>query len=120
MTRYRWDGDHFVDRKTGEPMETPDCIALPSIMRDVHYRSPLSRAEITSRSQRREEMKRHGVREVDPSEFTPTYNTKRWAERMKGEHDPRPKVDLGEGYVRPGRDELPENIRRTIEKAAGV
>ena len=32
MTRYLWDGEHFVNRKTGEPMAAPDRIALPSIV----------------------------------------------------------------------------------------
>jgi hypothetical protein len=32
------------------------------------YISPLGTGEITSRSQRREELKRHGLREVEPSE----------------------------------------------------
>lgn len=33
-----------------------------------HYKSPLSGKEITSRSERREEMKRFNVREIEPSE----------------------------------------------------
>lgn len=42
---------------------------LPSIWADIApYRSPLGTGEITSRSQRREDMKRGNCREVDPSE----------------------------------------------------
>ena len=122
MTRYLWDGDRFVNRKTGEPMAAPDRIALPSIVRDVEYRSPLSRKLVTSRSQRREEMKIHGVREVDPGEFTPTYNTRKWAERQNGEHDPLQRPDWldDKSYRRPSLDELPDKIRRSIEKPTGA
>lgn len=118
LTRYRWDGERFVDRE-GNLMPVPQRAYVPSpyVVSDVTYKSPLSGKEITSRSQRREEMKVHGVREVDPSEFRPTYNTKKWAERMKGDHDPLPRPDLGEGYTRPGRDELPEKIKRSIERS---
>ena len=125
MTRYRWDGDRFVNRKTGEPMEAPERIAVPHVVRDVSYKSPLSGKEITSRSQRREEMKTFGVREVAPDEFTPTYNTRKWAERSraaggKGEHDPiRKPADLNDrAYQRLSRADLPARLRRTIEKTA--
>jgi hypothetical protein len=42
---------------------------FPSILRDhAAYLSPLSGKMVEGRYARREEMKRHGVREVDPSE----------------------------------------------------
>lgn len=42
------------------------------------YMSPLGGGLVEDRSQRREEMKRNGVREVDPSEFKPTYKNERF------------------------------------------
>ena len=56
--RYVWRDGEFIERKTGEPLNTgADRIASPMLMRDVIYKSPLSLKEVTSRSQRREEMK---------------------------------------------------------------
>lgn len=41
----------------------------PSVLGDIKpYRSPLGTGEISSRSQRREDLKRNNCREVDPSE----------------------------------------------------
>lgn len=114
MTRYVWRNDRFEDRTTGEPMETVERVCLPMVVRDVAYMSPLSMKPVTSRSQRREEMKIHNVREVDPSEWTPKYHKKANAERARGHHDPRPKADLGEGYKRLTRDELPTSIRKSL------
>lgn len=45
------------------------------------YESPLGTGEISSRRARREEMKRHNVREVDPSEFKPKYTNERFARK---------------------------------------
>jgi hypothetical protein len=114
MTRYRWDGDRFVNRATGEPMEAPERIAHPAVLSDVTYKSPLSGKEVTSRSQRREEMKIHQVREVDPSEYKPTYRKKKNAVRMKGEHNPdagkREFVDEAP-FQRLSRKDLPERLK---------
>lgn len=60
-------------------------------MRDVTpYRSPLSQKEITSRSQRREEMKEFNVREVDPSEGPhrdkSVYNSQRSEQKYSPKH----------------------------------
>lgn len=120
--RYIFDKDGgLVERKTGEPLNgnMPDRIAMPMLVRDVHYKSPLSGKEVTSRSQRREEMKVHGVREVEPSEFTPVYRSKKWAERMRGEHDPNAgKMDLKDDapFKRLSRDELPSRIAKTLAR----
>lgn len=49
-------------------------LPCPQVLGDIpEYISPLGTGLVTSRSQRREEMKRHGCREVDPSEFKPKY-----------------------------------------------
>lgn len=58
-------------------------IKAPNIMSDIEpYRSPLGTGEITSRSHRREDLKRGGCREVDPGEFKPVYHSKRFAEKI--------------------------------------
>lgn len=116
--RYVFRDGEFVERKTGEPLATPERIASPMLMRDVHYKSPLSRKEITSRSQRREEMKIHDVREVDPSEHKPVYRSRKWAERMRGEQQAieRPKDEAP--YQRLSRADLPEKLRKSIERPA--
>lgn len=117
--RYVFRDGQFVERKSGEPMNAPDRIASPMLMKDVAYVSPLSRQPITSRSQRREEMKIHNVREVEPSEFKPVYRTRKWAERMKGEHDPKAgQPDYGDAapFKRLSKDELPSRIAKTITR----
>jgi len=115
MTRYRWDGDRFVDRD-GLPMAVTerDFVPMPYVVRDVSYKSPLSGKEITSRSQRREEMKVHQVREVDPSERKGKdiyYHNKKYAESAGRDWQPKPKPDLGEGYHRLSKDELPARLK---------
>jgi hypothetical protein len=122
--RYVFRNDQFVERKTGEPMAAPDRIATPFVLSDVTYKSPLSGKEITSRSQRREEMKIHGVREVDPGEFRPVYRQRKNAERMRGDHDPNAgalpaeRMPGGEHYKRLSRDDLPEKLRKSIGRTA--
>ncbi|HEY1035006.1 MAG TPA: hypothetical protein VGE09_08495 [Pseudoxanthomonas sp.] len=114
MSRYRWTGDKFVDGD-GRVMKAPDRVCAPMVVKDVTYKSPLSGKEITSRSQRREEMKRHNVREVDPGEFTPTYNSKKRADQSRRDHNPREKPKLEEGvYHRLTKSDLPERIAKTI------
>ena len=114
MTRYRWTGDRFEDRD-GKAMPTEERICAPMVVSDVTYRSPLSGKEITSRSARREEMKRHNVREVDPGEFTPTYNSKKRADQSRRDHNPREKPKLEEGvYHRLKKSDLPQHIAKTI------
>ena len=71
MTRYVWDRKTYTfrDRKTGAPMEVrhPNAVCAPMVMRDTpEYRSPIDGRLITSRSERREDLKRNGCVEVDP------------------------------------------------------
>lgn len=120
MTRYVWRDEAFYDRATGERMQAPDRVCMPSVQRDVSYVSPLSMQPITSRSQRREEMKAHNVREVDPSEYKPVYRTKKWAGRMRGDHDPTAGMpDYGDAapFKRLAKDELPASIAKTVRKS---
>lgn len=116
MSRYRMAPDGmWIDKSTGEPMQAPDRVCSPVVVKDVTYKSPLTGKEITSRSQRREEMKIHNVREVDPGEFTPTYNSKKRAEQSRRDHNPREKPQLEEGvYHRLDKSAVPERIAKTI------
>lgn len=69
MTRYIWRGGQFVHPRTDEPMPMPerDEVCLPQLMRDIHeYMSPVGSGLITSRSQRREDLKRHDCVEAPP------------------------------------------------------
>ncbi len=116
--RYRVDSEgYLVDRDTGERLVMPDRVVSPMIVRDISYKSPLSGKEITSRSQRREEMKVHQVREVDPSERKGKdiyYHNKKYAESAGRDWQPKPKPDLGEGYHRLSKDELPSRLTKKL------
>lgn len=74
MARYRWASDGFVDRNTGEPMALPYAgqIVMPTVISDIpEYRSPIDGKPITSRSERREDLKRNNCVEWEPS-LSPT------------------------------------------------
>lgn len=112
--RYRWNGEGFVDRRTAEPMPVPkgNGVTRPAIWSDVEYMCPVDRKMVTSRSQRREMMKRHNVREVDPSEHTPVYTSKKDGDAARADWEaPAKPVDDGT-YKRLSRAELPEKLRR--------
>ena len=71
MSRYVWDSKTYTfrDRKTGEPMEVRDhnAICAPMVISDTpEYRSPIDGRLITSRSHRREDLKRNDCVEVGP------------------------------------------------------
>jgi len=57
-----WVAEHPAPRRAPGPYIVPDIPA---------YRSPLGTGEISSRSTRREDLKRGNCREVDPGEFKP-------------------------------------------------
>lgn len=70
MTIYRWRSGEWRDRD-GLPLlnqeESARPIAAPMVMRDTpDYESPVTGEMITSRSHRREDLKRHDCHEVDP------------------------------------------------------
>lgn len=74
MARYVWRENGFVDRRTGEPMEKPFAgqMVMPTVISDIpEYRSPINGKPITSRSQRRDDLKRSGCVEYEPS-LSPT------------------------------------------------
>lgn len=55
--------------------------------RGMEYVSPATGKMITSRAERREDLKRSGCREVDPSEHKPEYRQKKYAKRFGGSLD---------------------------------
>ena len=69
MTTYVWRDGCFRNKKTGEPMEVkdPNAICKPYVVGDIpEYRSPIDGRPITSRSHRREDLKRNDCYEMDP------------------------------------------------------
>lgn len=73
----------------GKPTIGVEAIQKPVHSKDtkVHwadipeYISPITGKPVDGRAARREEMKRHNCREVDPSEFKPTYTNERFAKK---------------------------------------
>lgn len=66
----------FVDKQTGEPMLTDEDrkkpLAMPMVISDIpEYRSPIDGRPITSRSERRDDLKRNNCVEYEPS-LSPT------------------------------------------------
>jgi hypothetical protein len=55
-----------------------------SIWSDLRaYRSPLGTGWVDGRAARREDLKRHNCREVDPSEWKPTYSNQARIEKLR-------------------------------------
>jgi hypothetical protein len=66
----------YVNKATGEPMLTEEekrrPISCPTVISDIpEYRSPIDGRMITSRSERRDDLKRNGCVEYEPS-LSPT------------------------------------------------
>jgi hypothetical protein len=78
MPRFVWDR---ALQQLVEVVEGPRPAAVaPMVMRDIpEYKSPVGSGLITSRSHRREDLKRSGSREVDPSEFKAVYRNPAFA-----------------------------------------
>lgn len=69
MTRYVFRNGRFVHPTTGEEMYMPERgeICAPQVMRDIpEYMSPCGTGLITSRSHRREDLKRNDCVEAPP------------------------------------------------------
>lgn len=70
MATYVWSDKGFVDKRSGEAMTIPDRngeICVPQVMRDIdEYLSPCGTGLITSRSSRREDLKRNNCVEAPP------------------------------------------------------
>lgn len=74
MGAYVWRNGAFVDKQTGEVMHKPFAgqVCMPTIISDIpEYRSPIDGQPITSRSARREDLKRNNCVEYEPS-MSPT------------------------------------------------
>lgn len=77
----------LVEKRTGEVFASSGEIAMPMVMRDIpHYHSPIDGRLITSRSERREDLKRNNCVEVDPSNTltkgrTDVFKNKRFAKK---------------------------------------
>lgn len=82
MTTYVWRNGRFVDKATGEPMQVrdPNAICRPYVVSDIpEYASPIDGRMITTRSERREDLKRNGCVEVDPPKHGRALRNKRFA-----------------------------------------
>ena len=69
MATYKWDGATWVDKITGQPMDIPERseVCAPMVQSDIpEYRSPIDGKLITSRSSRREDLKKNGCVEWEP------------------------------------------------------
>lgn len=104
VIRYVLRGETWIDKITGRPMKTAgDFVPTPCVQRDTPaYISPITGKPVDGRRARRDDLARSGSREVDPSEFKVTYESKDRAIRNGGEWEPRKPVDLGNGYRRGG------------------
>lgn len=76
MARYVRRNGQWVDASSGAPMLTEDMrhqpIACPTVISDIpEYRSPVDGRVIGSRSERRDDLKRNGCVEYEPS-LSPT------------------------------------------------
>lgn len=69
------DPDEYAFRKTSNSQETArGNYPSPHYWSDIpEYKSPLGDWYVSGRTQRKEELRSRGLREVDPSEFKPTY-----------------------------------------------
>jgi hypothetical protein len=86
MGIFVWRDGGFYEKRTGKRMILPtrDGLATPSVISDIpEYRSPIDGKLITSRSQRREDLKANNC--VDARDFpSPTggkFRNKRFCER---------------------------------------
>lgn len=77
----------LVNKRTGEVVPSTGEIAMPMVMRDIpEYESPIDGRLITSRSERREDLKRNNCIEVDPANTltkgrTDVFKNKRFAKK---------------------------------------
>lgn len=86
MTVFVRRNGRFVNKTTGKPMLpnnwTSQPVAMPSVQSDIEpYKSPLGNYMVDGRAARREDLKRNGCREVDPSEYEPVFRSPKLEER---------------------------------------
>ena len=90
--RYIWRGGEWVDVRGFGP---PQLARTPYIWSDLPaYKSPLGTGVVDGRTARREELKRHNCREVEPSEFNAVYRNPKFAKKYGLElgGDPLPRA----------------------------
>ncbi len=80
MTVYVRRNGKFVNKHTGEPMLPNDWasqpVAMPQVQSDLEpYKSPLGNYWVDGQAARRNDLKRNGCREVDPSEYEPVFKS---------------------------------------------
>lgn len=80
MTTYVIRDGALIDKRTGQLLDIEDCaICAPIVVSDLpEYISPVTRRPVDGRAARREDLKRANCREVDPSEYRPTYISERF------------------------------------------
>jgi hypothetical protein len=67
MATYKWVNGNWIDKATGEAMEVEDRVCAPMVRSDIpEYRSPIDGKLISSRSTRREDLKKNGCVEWEP------------------------------------------------------
>lgn len=101
---YVWRNGAWRDKVTGKPMELPegDVIASPMVISDLPpYLSPLGTGIIDGRKARREDLARHGCREIDPSEFKPEYYNAKFARKHGKKWTPPPAPSPKEIDIKP-------------------
>jgi hypothetical protein len=78
-TKFVWFNGDWVDVAEFGPRPAS---VFPMIVRDTPaYVSPVTKRVIDGRAARREDLKRSGCREVDPSEFKPVYRNPEFAKK---------------------------------------
>lgn len=77
MTTYVIRDGALIDKRTGQALDVSDsAVCAPLIISDLpEYISPVTRLPVGGRAARREDLKRSGCREVDPSEFKAVYRS---------------------------------------------
>jgi len=74
LTTYVMRNGELVEKDSAPPLPI-----APYVISDLPaYKSPLGTGVIDGRSARREDLKRGNCREVEPSEFRPTYTNERF------------------------------------------
>jgi hypothetical protein len=88
--KHVWRDGKWVDKATGLPTpDVSDGLHTPTILSDLPaYYSVASNKWIDGRAARRDDLARTGCREVDPSEKPQYCHTRKWAERLKMDHQP--------------------------------
>lgn len=101
--------DVAVERKL--KVERPKSLkCLPGDLPE--YISPVTGRPVDGRTERREEMKRHNLREVEPSEFKPCYRNPDFVKKHN-----IPEKKWGDPIVRPERVDvpLPDGARKLLK-----